>query len=165
MMILDLEKKLSSEGSSTPIDFSSLIDKLEVIQAPLSYSWSVVGHLMGVKNSDELRQSHDAMQPSIVEAYQKIGQSQPVFKALVEIRNNPSLWNQLDEAQKRIIISSIRSMETSGVGLKDQDREKFNKLKLEAAELSTKFSNNVLDSTKAFKLRITDSKDIEGEFI
>jgi Zn-dependent oligopeptidase len=35
-------------------------------------------------------------------------------------------------------------MESSGVGLKEADREIFNKLQLEQAELSTKFSNNVL---------------------
>jgi len=53
-------------------------------------------------------------------------------------------------------------MESSGVGLKPELREKFNKLQLEAAELSTKFSNNVLDSTKLFKLELTDPADVEG---
>lgn len=53
-------------------------------------------------------------------------------------------------------------MESSGVGLDPIQREKFNKLKLELAELSTKFSNNVLDSTKAFKLKLTDKSEVEG---
>lgn len=53
-------------------------------------------------------------------------------------------------------------MESSGVGLPAEQREKFNKLQLEAAELSTKFSNNVLDSTKQFKLSLTDKADVEG---
>lgn len=53
-------------------------------------------------------------------------------------------------------------MEASGVGLDDSQRPIFNKLQLEAAELSSKFNNNVLDSTKAFSLKLTDVTDIEG---
>lgn len=53
-------------------------------------------------------------------------------------------------------------MFNSGVGLDDSYREKFNKLQLEASELSTKFSNNLLDSTKEFKLLITDQNEIDG---
>ena len=36
------------------------------------------------------------------------------------------------------------------------------RIQQEAAELSTKFSNNVLDSTKAFKLLLTNKEDVTG---
>jgi oligopeptidase A len=39
-------------------------------------------------------------------------------------------------------------MELSGVGLEGENKERFNAIQLELAELSTKFSNNVLDATK-----------------
>ena len=53
-------------------------------------------------------------------------------------------------------------MEASGVGLSDALRPEFNKLQLEAAELSSKFNNNVLDSTKAFSLKLTSSTEVVG---
>jgi oligopeptidase A len=149
-------------GISKGADYSRVIEGLEKIQFPLSYSWGVVGHLMGVKNSEELRKAHDEIQPSVVEVQQKLGQSQPVFQALKHLKTDPTIWKTLDEGQQRIVTSALRQMEFSGVGLAPEQREKFNKLQLEAAELSTKFSNNVLDSTKAFKLRVTDFKDVEG---
>ena len=43
-----------------------------------------------------------------------------------------------------------------------QAKEEFNKIQLELADLSTKFSNNVLDATKAFSLTVTDKADVEG---
>ena len=43
-----------------------------------------------------------------------------------------------------------------------QAKEEFNKIQLELADLSTKFSNNVLDATKAFSLTMTDKADVEG---
>jgi oligopeptidase A len=103
---------------------------------------------MGVKNSPELRKIHDAVQPSIIEAFQRMGQSVPVYTALKSIREDVVQWSALDTAQRRIVLAALRSMETSGIGLSGEKRTRFNKLKLEAAELSTKFSNNVLDSTK-----------------
>lgn len=43
-----------------------------------------------------------------------------------------------------------------------QAKEEFNKIQLELADLSTKFSNNVLDATKAFSLTLTGKADVEG---
>ena len=143
-------------------DYEGVVEKMEAIQDPLGFSWSVVGHLMGVANSDELRAAHDKMQPVVIETYQALGQSQPLYKALSALKQRQSVWSQLDEAQRRIITSSIRGMRNSGVGLPIEERERFNKLQLEAAELSSKFSNNVLDSTKLFKLRITDGSKLAG---
>ena len=143
-------------------DYKMVVEDLEVIQHDLSYSWGVIGHLLGVKNSEDLRKAHDSMQSQVIEAMQVLGQSKPLYKAYTALRERQSIWKDLDEAQRRIINSSIKSMEASGVGLEAAEREKFNKLQLEAAELSTKFSNNVLDSTKAFKLKLTDAADVKG---
>lgn len=143
-------------------DYEGVVEKMEQLQEPLGFTWGVVGHLMGVKNSDELRAAHEKMQPAVIEAYQSLGQSQALFKALTALKQRQSVWASLDEAQRRIVTSSIRSMKNSGVGLPLPERERFNKLQLEAGEISTKFSNNVLDSTKAFKLRITDPSKIRG---
>lgn len=143
-------------------DYESVIDQLEAMSAPLGYSWGIVGHLMGVKNSDELRAAHDEMQSQVIEVYQMLGQSEPLYKALTSIEKRKSVWSNLDEGQQRVIKSSIRQMKNSGVGLDDTIRSTFNKLQQEVAELSTKFSNNVLDSTKAFKLKLTTKEEVSG---
>lgn len=106
---------------------------------------------MGVKNSDDLRNIHTELQPSVIKLYQSLGQSKEYFSALNQIKNDVKTYNLLDEGQKRIINSELRQMVHSGVGLDESNRDTFNKLQLEASELSTKFSNNVLDSTKEFQ--------------
>lgn len=145
-----------------PYDYEMVIEDLEKVQAPLSYTWGVVGHLMGVKNTDDLREAHDAMQPAVVEANQAMGQSKPLFKALSALQNTPSIWENLDEAQQRVVDANIKSMIKSGIGLDEEKRKEFNKLQLEASELSNKFSNNVLDATKQFKHLITTKADVDG---
>jgi oligopeptidase A len=128
----------------------------------VSYSWGIVGHLMGVKNSPDLREAHENVQTKVISAYQELGQSQPIFKALNTLKTNSNIWATLDGAQKRIVDKSLQDMHNSGVGLPNDKREIFNKLQSEAATLSSKFNNNVLDSTKEFTLKLTSKKQIDG---
>jgi oligopeptidase A len=158
-----LEKKLIDNNTKkSNTHYSDVIEELERIQAPLSFTWGVVGHLMGVKNSDELRKAHQLMQPAVVRFNQELGQNQVLYQTLVALKANSETWNALDEAQHRIVNSSLRDMKKSGVGLSIPERAVFNQFQLEVSELGTKFSNNVLDSTKAFKLNLTSVADVEG---
>lgn len=143
-------------------DYEGVVEKLEKMQAPLSYSWGVVGHLMGVKNSDELRKAHETMQPAIIDVYQQLGQSEVLFHAFNFLQQEHQVWAALDGTQQRIVEGALKQMKASGVDLEPAKREQFNKLQLELAELSTKFSNNLLDSTKQFKLKLTNPADVEG---
>jgi Zn-dependent oligopeptidase len=73
-------------------DYETVVEKLEKIQFPLAYSWGVVGHLMGVQNSDDLRKAHDTIQPQVIEVYQKIGQSQALYIAMTALQKRNSVW-------------------------------------------------------------------------
>ncbi len=41
-------------------------------------------------------------------------------------------------------------------------KERFNEIKQELSQISTQFSNNLLDATKAFKRLVTAKEDVEG---
>ena len=150
-----LEQKCNSDAS---LSYSDVMEAMEQVEAPIEYAWGVVGHLMGVANSDELRQAHSEMQPKVVQVTTKLGQSVPVFNAVEKIASS----DELDETQRRIIDQSLMGMKLSGVGLTGEAKEKFNANRLSLAEASTAFSNNLLDATKAFKLTLTDKADVEG---
>lgn len=44
--------------------------------------------------------------------------------------------------------------------LQGTDRERFNEIQQELSQLSTKFSNNLLDATKAFKKLLKDPAEV-----
>lgn len=154
------ENKL--KASNATINYSTVVEELEKIQAPLTFSWGVIGHLMGVQNNDELRKIHDVVQPSVVKFNQELGQNKVLYDCLLTLRNKQELWDRLDEAQQRIVNCSLRDMQKSGVGLSTPERAVFNQFQLEVSELKTRFGNNVLDSTKAFTLNLTSPTDVEG---
>jgi Neurolysin/Thimet oligopeptidase, N-terminal domain len=64
------------------------------------------------------------------------------------IRAGPA-WDKLSEAQRRVVEIELRDFVLGGVALEGAARERYNAIQQELAQISTKFSNNVLDATKA----------------
>ena len=160
-LLQELETKLKDLETQVKPTWEGLVEPLTKIEEKFSWSWGIVGHLMGVQNSPELREAYETAQPKVIQFINKLGQSKPIYEAFKSLQASES-WNSLENAQKRIVETAIKEAELSGVALTGETRDKFNKIKLELAELSTKFSNHVLDATKAFKLKLTTEKEVEG---
>jgi len=160
-LLKELAEGVSKLEENVTPTWSGLVEPLTELEERLSWSWGIVGHLMSVKNSPELREAYEKMQPEIIKFYNQLSQSKPLYEAFKDIKDGAE-WDKLEPAQQRIVESSIRDFELSGVGLEGAEKERFNEIQLESGELSTKFSNNVLDATKAFKLKLTDKKDVDG---
>lgn len=135
--------------------------KLEEIDRPFEYAWSPVSHLFGVKNSSELREAYETVLDKVVQFSLRASQSQPIHAACQALRDSDE-FDSLNSAQQRIIEKKLQSAELSGINLQGADQETFNAIVQELSQLSTSFSNNVLDSTKAFELVLTDPADVAG---
>ena len=160
-LLAELETELSKLESTIQPTWHGLVEPLDRLTERLRWSWGIVGHLMGVKNSPELRTAYETVQPQVVQFYNKLNQSKPLYEAFKALRASGE-WDSLEDAQKRIVEAAIRDAELSGVGLEGEKRDRYNAIQLEQAELSTKFSNHVLDATKAFSLTLTNKDDIDG---
>ncbi len=160
-LLAELDQELTKLETEVQPTWRGLVEPLEKITERLSWSWGVVSHLMGVKNSQELREAYETVQPQVVQFSNKLSQSQPIYNAFKALRASDT-WDSLDFAQKRIVEAAIRDAELSGVGLQGEARERFNAIQMELAELSTKFSNNVLDATKTFSLTLTKKEEVDG---
>jgi len=160
-LLIKLEAELAQLEANVQPNWSGLVEPLDRLNDPLRWSWGVVGHLMGVKNSPELRQAYENTQPKVVQFWNKLSQSKPLYEAFKALRQSDD-WDKLQPAQQRIVESSIRDAELSGVGLEGEQKERFNAIELELAELGTRFSNHVLDATKTFSLTLTTKEEIDG---
>jgi len=101
------------------------------------------------------------MQPKVVRFFMKLGQSKPIYDAMIAMRDGDE-FEQLDSAQQRIIHKAITSMTHRGIGLEAEPQKRFNEIQTTLAELGTNFSNNVLDSTKHFELILQSPEEVEG---
>lgn len=158
------ESKISK--SETDVDYDHVLPELERMQFPLGYVWGVAGHLQGVKNGDELREAYEKNQPKVVTTMTKFSQSAALYDALLAIEKS---WEKSGASgqddfytmqKKRAVATSLLQMKLGGVGLEGKEKERFNEIKLRLAEISTSFSNNVLDATKAFSLDIDNPESV-----
>ncbi len=152
-----LETKISQQTttSSGKELYNLVIDEMEKVEHPLGFAWGIISHLLSVKNDEKLREIYEKLQPKIIELNNKMSQSHIVYKALEKILESKSLSG----VRKRIVDAVLHSMKSNGIGLEEEKKNKLHKLKLRLAELSTKFSNNVMDSTKEFSLYIADDAE------
>lgn len=160
-LLQELARELTDLEAQIAPTWEKLVEPLTRIEERLSWSWGIIGHLMGVKNSPELRQAYETVQPQVVEFISRLSQSKPIYEAFLSLRQGES-WGQLDETQQRIVEASLRDAQLAGVGLAGEKKDRFNAIQLELAEITTKFSNNILDATKAFQLKLTTPEDIAG---
>ena len=155
------EQAVARIEETAPVTWRELMDPLEKIEDDLGRTWGIVSHLHGVKNSPELREVYDPLLAEVVRFSNRFGQSKPLYQAYCALRDSEEARG-FDPAQQRILESAIREAELNGVGLDDEDRDRYNEISQRLAELSTKFSNNVLDATKAFKVTLTKTGEVGG---
>lgn len=160
-LLIQVERQIEELEQTLTPTWDGLLKPLEDMDVPFEYAWGPVGHLMSVKNSDELRSAHEAVLQDVVAFGLRVQQSRPIYEGLVAIRDGEE-WQNLDEAQRRCVALKIRAAEHAGVGLEGEAKERFNAIAKEMSQISSDFSNHVLDATKAFELIIEDKADTEG---
>ena len=141
--------------------WDTILRPLELLDEKFYRVWGQVSHLLSVQNSEALREAHQAVLPKVIALGLKMNQSEKIYNALKQIKEGDA-WAQLDGPQKRIVESKLLDAELSGVALEGDKKERFNELSKELSKLGTDFSNNKLDSIKAFSLILTKPEEVAG---
>ncbi len=160
-ILQEAETYLAQAEAAPLAEWDALMTPLGKIDVLFEYSWSPVSHLLGVANSDELREAHEGMLPAVVQFSLKTKQSKPLYDRFCALRDAEN-WSELSNAQQRIITQAILSAEQAGIALNDEARERFNEIAQTLSQRGSDFSNNVLDATKAWHLDITSGADVDG---
>ena len=154
--------QLLAEAESAPLgDWDALKGPMGKLDLLFEYGWSPVGHLLGVANSDELRDAHEAALPEIITFSLALGQSKPLYERYCALRDSES-FAEMSSGQQRIVTKSILGSEQSGIGLEGEQLQRFNEIAQQLSQLGSDFSNNVLDATKAWHMDIENGADAEG---
>ena len=141
--------------------WATLISPLEDIQDKLNKTWSPVSHLNAVMNNEALREAHNACLPKLSEYGTELGQNRQLFEAYQAIADSEQ-FNTLDIAQKKVITDALRDFRLSGVDLPEDKKARYKDIQQKLSSLTSKFSDNVLDATQAWKKPISDAKALQG---
>jgi oligopeptidase A len=127
----------------------------------LSRAWGPVGHLNAVMNSPELREVYNATLPKITQYYAELGQNLALFQKFKALRNSPE-FEGLSAARMKIIENELRDFRLGGAELPDAQKARYLEIQERLSELSSRFSDNLLDATNDFTLVIENRDELSG---
>jgi len=132
----------------------------EELNDRLSNAWSPVGHLNGVLNSEALRNAYNACLPKLSEYGTELGQHKGLYQAYAQLKEQG--YDQLTAAQKKVVDNALRDFHLSGIDLPPEQQKRYGEISKRLSELTSKYSENVLDCTNAFSKHITDESQLSG---
>ncbi|WP_294825904.1 oligopeptidase A [uncultured Gilliamella sp.] len=141
--------------------WDNLIQPIDEMDEKFSRAWSPVSHLNSVKNSPELREAYEACLPLLSEYSTWVGQHKLLYQAYKQIKESEE-YTKLTKAQKKVIDNALRDFELSGIGLPEDKQKRYGEIVAKLSELSSKYSNNVLDATMGWTKLITNLDDLSG---
>lgn len=141
--------------------WDNLIQPIDEMDEKFSRAWSPVSHLNSVKNSPELREAYEACLPLLSQYSTWVGQHKPLYNAYKQLKDSKH-FEKLSKAQKKVINNALRDFELSGIGLADDKQKRYGEIVAKLSELSSQYSNNVLDATMGWSKLITNIEDLSG---
>jgi oligopeptidase A len=144
-----------------PYSYESTLGALDLATERLNVVMTVLGHMEGVCTTPLLR-----------EAYNRV---LPLYSALVSsIPLDPGLWRVLDEFSKadeaggldpirrRYLDKTLADFRRSGAQVDDAKKQRLKAIDSELSLVTTRFAQNVLDSTNRFEILFEDEAGLSG---
>ena len=141
--------------------WDGLVLALDELGARLGRAWGPVSHLNAVCNSPELRAAYEACLPKLSEYWTELGQNKPLFQAYDALAGSPEAAG-FDVAQKTILEHALRDFRLSGIDLPAEQQKRYGEIQMRLSELTSKFSNQLLDATQAWTKHVTDEAVLAG---
>ena len=145
--------------SEVPVPtWETFVEPLEEMDDTLSRTWSPVGHLNGVMDSEALRAAYNACLPKLSDYGTEVGQNEDFFRGYQAV----AALEHLDPTQRKLVANALRDFHLSGVDLPAEKKARYKAISQELSQLTAKYSENLLDATNAWSKLITDPAQLAG---
>ncbi|MDM1272317.1 M3 family metallopeptidase [Acinetobacter indicus] len=134
-----------------------VLEHVDTLENNMSEVWGVLSHLNAVMNNAETREVYQALLPSLSEYYTELGQHTALYQTYQHVHDAP-VFNDLPEAQQSAIKLALRDFKLSGVALEGEAKKRYAEISARLSQLSSDFSNHVLDATQAYFKPLTEAQ-------
>ena len=131
---------------------------LEHATEELTVAWGKVTHLQSVADSPALREAHNAMLPRVSAFYASIPLNAALWERLKTFAAS-SAAGKLTGIHRRFLEESVKDFRQAGADLPPEKRTRLEALQSELAQLTQKYSENVLDATNAWQLVVGEADE------
>lgn len=163
MALVEARKNIDSIASQDlkSLTYESTLGALEEASSRLDHAWSLIGHLDSVCNSETLRKAYNAVLSKVTQFYGSIPLNAGLWRVIKTFSESGEA-KQLSPTKKRFLDETVASFRSMGADLTSEKKEQLEIIQSELAQLTQKFSENVLDGTNAWSLVIDDSDKLNG---
>ena len=141
--------------------FANTMAALDEMTEPLDFAMAVVRHLESVTTTPELRAAFNAVQPAVSAFYSGIPLNAGLWKGIKAYADTPEAAG-LQGEQRRFLDKTVDAFRRHGADLDPAGKERLEQLDVELTRLTTRFAENVLDSTNAFEMYIENQAELAG---
>jgi oligopeptidase A len=139
----------------------STLEAIEELEDTLNRVWSPVSHLHSVADNEDLRKAYNACLPRLSDYATEMGQNRDLYNAYRTVAESAE-FGQLETAQRKLIENALRDFRLSGIDLEGEDKERYRAIQQELSQLQTRFEENLLDATHAWRKHISDQNALRG---
>src|SRR5471032_979194 len=148
-------------GVPGPRTFENTMHALDNLTEPLDRALGVVRHLESVATYPELRAAFNAVQPQASAFYTGIPLDAGLWNGIKAFAAT-SEGTQLKGERRRFLDKTVETFRRHGADLDAEGKKRLEAIDVELTQITTKFGENVLDSTNAFELLIAREADLAG---
>lgn len=145
----------------TTLTYENTFGALETCSDDLDRAWGRLNHLDSVLSSDEQRAALNAALPTVTAFYSSIPLDDVIWAKLKAFTETAAA-KELDATYSRYVEETCASFIHSGADLPADKKSRITALQARLSEITQKFGENVLDSTNAWELIITDESRLRG---
>ncbi|MDO4222922.1 MAG: M3 family metallopeptidase [Acinetobacter sp.] len=135
----------------------AILQRMDELERDLNGVWSILSHLNAVMSNEQTREIYQDVLPTLSVYYTQIGQHNVLFQVYQQLHDHAD-FAQLDLALQSSIRLALRDFKLSGVDLDDAKKQRFAEISARLSQLSSDFSNHVLDATQAFVQPLNDEQ-------
>ena len=143
----------------TAFTWETLVTPMNEAANRLDRMWSPVSHMNAVVNTETLRQAYNTCLPTLSDYHTEVGQNPELYAAIKAIREQDTALNS---AQRKSLDDSLLGFKLSGIALSDDEKAVYRRISQDLSQLTSRFSDNVLDATNAWTKHITDVAELAG---
>lgn len=149
------------EAPMQDVNWETFVIPLEDCTERLGRAWGAVSHLNAVVDTPELRAAYNESQPKVTEFWTALGQNLALFDKYKALRASPE-YDRLSPARKKIVENALRDFRLGGAELPEAPKRRFAEIQEEQAAISTRFSENVLDTINDYALFVEAEETLSG---
>jgi len=149
------------EQPVTPATWDDFVQPMTDAGERLGRAWGVVGHMHGVNDVPEWRETYNELLPEVTRFFAELGQNLALFEKFKVLAASPE-YATLSPTRQRIIDNEVRDFRLAGAELPADQKPRFQAIQEEFSALAAKFSENLLDATNAHAEWVTDEQRLAG---